>query len=326
MALTTGGIVTGTSGLDSTRLSPIFQKKFLQTAISKLCLADIAEQFDLPKNAGSLTMRFFRRAEATAATAAANVRAVTEGTPLTQFSNTTIDPVEVSLLQYGDQAKITDTRQMTDIIKQLDLEATRMGEEAAIHLDTQIRDALWSGTGSIGATAAQVIDKASSTTSAGLAVLDLDKAVTILTENRAPTFAGGCYIAVVSPRQAYELRRDADWKNVATYSDKERIYNGEIGKIFNVKVVIGTNPKTHSYTNGSAKTGETAIVLGRECAGTIKLAGTNSPMAPQLIYNDKPDKSDPMNLFNIVAWKAWYASMCLNPKFGVLIKTERNAL
>ena len=45
MALTTGGIVTGTSGLDSTRLSPIFQKKFLQTAISKLCLADIAEQY-----------------------------------------------------------------------------------------------------------------------------------------------------------------------------------------------------------------------------------------------------------------------------------------
>ena len=140
----------------------------------------------------------------------------------------------------------------------------------------------------------------------------------------SPTFEGGSYIAVVSPRQAYDLRRDSDWKNVSTYSDKEKIYNGEIGKLFNVKVIVATNPKT--FTHNTTFTGEAAFVLGRECAGTIKLAGTNSPMAPQLIYNDKPDKSDPLNQFNVVGWKAWYASMCLNPKFGVLIKSDKNLL
>jgi len=199
-----------------------------------------------------------------------------------------------------------------------------MGEEAAIHLDTQIRDVLYSGTGSIGASGATIDTTTRTSGSRNITVADLDKAVTILTENRAPTFAGGNYVAIVSARQAYDLRRDADWKNVSTYSAKEQIFNGEIGKIYNVKVVIATNPKT--FTHNTTLTGEAAFVLGRECAGTIKLAGTNSPMAPQLIYNDKPDKSDPLNQFNVVGWKAWYASMCLNYNYGVLIKSHRNTL
>ena len=177
-----------------------------------------------------------------------------------------------------------------------ELETTRMGDEAALHLDTQIRDALADGTSGIASVSSHIIDKTTATATADrvITIKDLDQAATILGESNAPTFDGGSYIAVVSPRQAFDLRQDSAWRNVSTYSDKEQIYNGEIGKIFNVKVVVAQNTKT--FTHHTSATGHYAFVLGRECAGTINLAGGGSPLKPQLIYNDQPDKSDPLKI------------------------------
>ena len=321
---TTSGVSTETgppdSNLDYTRISEVFNRNFLKHAIDKLVLADVAEKFDLPRNAGTMTMRFFRRAEANVD----NVRTLTEGTPLSAFTLTQLEKVDVSLAQYGDATKISDTRVATDLIKQLELETARMGEEAALHLDTQIRDAAYTA---LDGHSTNEID--ATTRTAGqrnIVASDLDKAATILTENRAPTFSGGCYVAVLSPRQAYDIRQEASgvWKSVGQYSNKEQIFNGEIGKLFNVKVVVANNTKT--FTHNTSLTGHAGWVMGKECIGTIKLAGSNSPLKPSLIYNDKPDKSDPLNQFNIVGWKAYYASMVLNAKFGVLIKSDETDL
>ena len=334
------------SNLDFTRVSEVFNRNFLKHAIDKLVLGDIAEKFDLPRNAGTQTMRFFRRGVANVE----NVRTLSEGVPLTNFTLGTLEKEEISLAQYGDVTKISDTRLDTDLIKQLELETARMGEEAALHLDNQIRDAFYDAMHAAAITAASgsglFIDKNTDTASARmLTVADLDKAATLLTERRAPTFDGGHYIAVVSPRQAYDLRQDSNWINVGTYSDREKIYNGEIGKLYNVKVVVTTNPKTITAAidwdfDGNVTTSastpqiadahtftyESALVIGRECLGTIKLAGQNSPMAPKLVINNKADKSDPLNQFNVVGWKAYYASMCLNTNFGVVIRSQQNAL
>jgi N4-gp56 family major capsid protein len=345
---TTSGVTTEhsspDSNLDSSRISEVFNKNFLKHAVDKLVLADVAEKFDLPSNAGTMTMRFFRRSEANVD----NVAALTEGVATTVFTLGALENEEVTLAQYGAATKISDTRVATDIIKQLELETQRMGEEAALHLDDQIRDAAYDAMHAAAITAASgsglFIDK-NSTTAADrmLTVADLDKAATLLTERRAPMFDGH-YMAVVSPRQAYDLRQDSAWINVGTYSDREKIYNGEIGKLYNVKVVVATNPKQITAaidwnfdgdaTDGAGSTVaeahgltfETALVFGREFLGTVKLAGSNSPMKPQLIYNDKPDKADPLNQYNVVGWKAYYASMCLNTNFGVVIRSEQNAL
>lgn len=352
MAALTGVISAGTDAapftagnLDSSRLSPVFNRNFLKHAEEKLVLAEVAEQFDLPRQAGAQTMRFFRRGVANVD----NVAALTEGTPTTTFTHATLENVEVSLLQYGAATKITDTRSETDLIKQLELETARMGEEAALHLDTLIRDTAYAAYEAAAITASSTaglfIDKNTDTAADRMLTAgDIDKAATMLMENRAPTFAGDCYIAVVSPRQAYDLRRDSTWLNVGTYQAKEMIYKGEIGKIFNVKVIVSTNPKTVTaaidwdadgdvvtaasspqIADAHGLTFEAAFVLGRECLGTIKL-GSNSPLKPSLIINDKADKSDPLNQFMTAGWKAYYASMVLNTNYGVVIRSEQNAL
>lgn len=326
MAATTGFIRTTSgsstesgSGLNSSRLSEVFNKNFLKHAVDRLVLAELVEQFDLPKNAGSLTMRFFRRGEANVD----NVRSLTEGTPLTDYTHGTLEIVESTLAQYGDVAKISDTRVATDLIKQLELETARMGEEAALHLDTKVRDEMYTSL-TDNANSAQLVDlTASSTASEQVVELkDLDKAASILKENRAPTFPGGHYIAAVSPRLSYDLRSDDKWINVASYSDKEKIYNGEIGKFFNVKVVEHTNPKEFDHNSGTSN-GHACFVFGKEFAGTVKLAGSSSPMKPQLIINDKPDKSDALNQYISVGYKLYVAAKVLNPKYGVLIKANK---
>lgn len=351
MIRTTSGVTTETgppdSNLDFSRVSEVFNRNFLKHAIDKLVLADLCEKFDLPRHAGTSTMRFFRRAEANAH----NVRALTEGTPLTDYSLTQLEKVEVTLAQYGDLTRISDVRQDTDLIKQLELETARMGEEAALFLDTEIRDAMWTGISGQATTAeaaatgghkAYVINKigAGGTT---VKVQDLDRAATLLTERRAPTFDGGHYVAVVSPRVAYQLRTDNLWLDVGKYSDKEKIYSGEIGKVFNVKVIVHTNPLESSDANidwnfdgdvldtvdtvaetaHGLGTIERSFVFGREFAGTVKLAGAGSPMSPRLVMNNKPDKTDPLNQYTMVGWKAYSASLCLNPKFGVAIQSPK---
>lgn len=345
-----------TSGLNHTQIEAVFNRNFLKHAINNLVLADICEKFELPQHAGTQTMRFFRRSEANVD----NVRQLNEGIDptvsvaagVTGYTMSNITKVEVALNQYGDLTKITDTRLMTDLIKQLELETQRMGEEAALHLDTLIRDNVYDEYYTAAKAASSwtglAINK-NSTTAADrvLKAEDLDKAATYLHENRAPTFAGGHYIAVLSPRQAYDLRRDPTWENVGTYSDKEKIYRGEIGKLFNVKVIVTTNAKTFTSFDwnadndavdptgggivaedltGTNGTYEMGIVLGKECLGTIKMGGTPGPMSPSIVINNQPDKTDPLNQYTMLGWKAYYATKVLNTKFGVLINSEQNAL
>tara|TARA_R110000765_G_scaffold5038_11_gene15694 strand:+ start:1331 stop:2335 length:1005 start_codon:yes stop_codon:yes gene_type:complete len=321
---TTSGVSTEhaspDSNLDYTRISEVFNRNFLKHAIDKLVLADVAEKFDLPRNAGTQTMRFFRRAAANVD----NVRTLTEGTPLSAFTLTTLDKVDTALAQYGDATKISDTRVATDLIKQLELETARMGEEAALHLDTQIRDVAYTALDAHGTNEIDCTNRGSG--SRNITALDLDAAATILAEARAPTFAGGHYVGVLSPRQAYDIRQEASgvWQNVGSYQSKEQVMSGEIGKLYNIKIVVANNTKT--FIHNTTFTGHAGWVFGRECVGTVKLAGSNSPLKPQLIYNDKPDKSDPLGQYSIVGWKAYYASMVLNPLFGVLIKSDETDL
>ena len=68
-----------------------------------------------------------------------------------------------------------------------------------------------------------------------------------------------------------------------------------------------------------------AFVFGKEFAGTVKLSGSSSPMKPQLLINDKPDKSDTLNQFVTVGYKFYSAAKTLNPKFGVMIKASKTS-
>lgn len=65
-------------------------------------------------------------------------------------------------------------------------------------------------------------------------------AVEVLAVNKAPKFGGDAYICIVHPHQAIALRRESGWLNAIQYGDPTRLYNGEIGRIEDVRFIETT--------------------------------------------------------------------------------------
>ncbi len=343
-------ITTTTSGLTSNRYSEFFNKKLLHHAIEQERLGEICTKFDLPANVGSTTMRMFKRSEASAST----VEQATEGAPTTNFTNSTLTPIDIALTQWSEKVKISDTRRKTDLINQLKLEVERMGEAAAYKADEIIRDAIvqdimYNSVTAItdsgfnqfvgfdnldGATEAELETawdsfKGLSASDAKVKVTDLRASVTQLRRKRALPFEGGCFMAALTPEQIHDLQDDSQWNAVNIYQGGgERIYKGEVGKIAGCKVVDWTLAFKQDSTAGSfgtfAADGDvfTGFVFGREAVGCMKLAGSTSPMRPRFIVNDKPDKSDPLNQFITAGWIGYFAAKVLDKNWVTAIHSK----
>ena len=66
------------------------------------------------------------------------------------------------------------------------------------------------------------------------------------TQNAEPI--NGSFVGIIHPDAAYDLMSDPKWVNVKTYSDPEGIYQGEIGKIENVRFVETSEAKIFTPT------------------------------------------------------------------------------
>jgi N4-gp56 family major capsid protein len=343
-------IKTNTSGLTSDRYSEFFNKKLLHHAIQQTRLDEVASKFDLPANVGSTTLRMFKRSAAAAST----VETQTEGTPTTNFTNSTITPIDITLAEYGEKVKISNTRRLTDLINQVTLETERLGEAAALKIDELIRDAViseisynsstaitssgWNlfvgGNVKDAATEAQIETewdswKSGSTSSLKMKVADIRRAVTNLRIKRAMPFEGGYYVGVLSQEQIHDLQDDTQWNAVNVYQGSgEKIYKGEIGKIAGCKIIdttVGFKQLSSAASFGTySSTGDvyTALIFGKEAVGCMKLAGATSPMKPKFIVNDQPDKTDPLNQYITAGWIGYFAAKCLDKNWVAAIHSK----
>jgi len=333
-------ITTTTSGLTSNRLSEYYSKILLKHQIDQERLVQFCTKYDLPAHAASTTMRMYKRSKASAS----DVETLSEGAPSATYSNSTLTPVDVTLIQVGEKVKISDTRQATDMINQLNLETARMGEGATYKADEMVRDAIvknnmynsvtaitssgWNrfvgGSTLDEATQAELETrwdtwKAGTAANLKLKVSDLRAAVTSLRLDRAQPLEAGYYCAAVDPSCAHDLQSDSEWQAVNTYQGGgERIYKGEIGKIAGCKVMDWTLAFKQASTAASfgtfAAAGNvyTTFVFGKEAVGTMKLAGSGSPLKPKMYILNTPDKSDPSNQFTVASWKGYFASEVLD--------------
>jgi N4-gp56 family major capsid protein len=303
----------------------VFNKQLLERAMQRVVLDQFATKSPFPKNAGAKTMRMFRLESGSAA----NVSTLTEGVPLTTYSEVGLDYVEATLVQYGQVYKISDVLGLTELFSTLLASKSRMAEESALHADQIVRNVLIAGaTQKLYANGDADFNTLVADTTAGyLAIKDLLRAMTTLEINRAPR-KDGEYFAVVPPQVAYDLMLDTQWFiPVNTYQDKTNVVKGEVGKWFNVRVVIATVPFREANTNGTEGTFAgsgpiySTIVTGADAYGTPIMAG-NSPYSPHIYINDKADKSDPLNQTVLAGWKSYWAALVLNAAWYVVIRSK----
>lgn len=155
-------------------------------------------------------------------------------------------------------------------------------------------------------------------------------ASTRLRVKKSPRLRGGNYACVLCPQHFHDLVQDADYKVAFQGTGRQGIFKRELGALDGVTFIEGTNPFTEDETYGTYSETDvdgdgliyTSLFLGAGAYGCPKLAGSNSPMRPQIVILDKPDKSDPLGQFVMAGWKAYYMAVGLDSDNIVALRAK----
>jgi N4-gp56 family major capsid protein len=310
-----------------TQFQTLYSDKLLPKTEQLMVYDQFATKTSFPKNRGAKTMRMHRKKPGSAS----NVATATEGVAPSTYREIDLEYVEATLVQYVEALKFSDVLSMTELFNSLIMSRESLAEDMSLHADQIVRNTIVAGvtTNKIYAGGATTFNAlvALDASVAPLTIQDLLRAFTALQIQRAPK-KNGEYFAIVPPQIAYDLMLDTKFfVPVGTYQDKSNIVKGEVGKWFNVRVVISTLPFREANTNGTegtyASTGPiyTTVVVGADAYGT-PIMGGNSPYTPHIYVNDKAEKVDPANQFTIVAAKSFWAALMLQELWAVTIRSK----
>ena len=204
------------------------------------------------------------------------------------------------------------------------VQATKLlGSQAGRTLDTIIRDELAGGTNVIYApkivsgVETAVTSRANLDATAKLTVDLIFRAAAQLESMNADPI-NDSYVAIIHPYAAYDLMRCEEWIDAHKYATPANIYNGEIGKIGNVRFVKSTEAVIWTGTgcpSGLAVFG--TIVLGAHAYGITELEGGGlQHIVKQLGYGD-----DPLNQRSSCGWKATCVAKRLVEEYMVRIES-----
>lgn len=320
----------------SNTIQPHYSKKLLVRAVQMTRLHEFATHESLEAGIGATSVRFFRPPQADLSATGAPAT-LTEGTAPTDYRDIAYTPVDVSLGQIGQVAKVTDIATTVGLVKYLDTTIDLFGDEFALKVDTTIRNMLCHASTGFTKRYAQgaanfAAVQSASLANAALIPRDFLDAMTKLKLNRAPTINGN-YVAIVPPQGTRDILNSSEFREVVRQNYADKIFKGEIGDYYGLRIVEGTNPFTEENTEGTldesfggAGTNTTGfiystIITGKGGYGTVdmkKLGGVGKK--PQIIIVDKPDSGNPLNQFTLVGWKAYWASVVLNSAWGITLR------
>jgi N4-gp56 family major capsid protein len=150
--------------------------------------------------------------------------------------------------------------------------------------------------------------------------LSVLSACTRLKTKSAPRLKGNRYVACIAPQVFQDLLQDTSYANAFQGRGSDGIYKGEQLDIDGVKFVETTNPYIEDDVyatyddsdSGTAGLIYSTIFLGAGAYGCPKLAGSTSPLKPQVVISTGPEKSDPLDQFSLAGWKAYFTGIGLD--------------
>src|ERR1041385_4306779 len=323
-------LTTSSTGLTG-QYQKYFDKTMLPHAVQLLVLAQFGQKKPFPKNMGAKVIRFTRGDVA----AATNVQTSAEGIPITTFRDYTLTFVDGTLVRYDIAVKISDVLNWTDLFSTLKNSTSVMGEDVALHADGKIRDQLVAdvtGAGTkryVGTTQTFAGLEVLTQANGSVTVVDLLDAMPRLTITRAPKLNGE-YVVVLAPQTARDVLNDPKVVLAGQYGTSKSLLNGELGRWYGIRCVVGTNP---FIEDGTGSEGTYAVpasaadaiyrnwVLGSDGFGIPQLGGA-SPFNPSIMICDKPDKSDPTNAFMTAGIRTYWVSVTLNSSWIVSLSSK----
>ena len=237
-----------------------YQDTMLDYIKPKLLHSQFATPKALPKNRGKVTQ--FRRWTPLA----------TVTTPLVEVTipdGQTVTEVDITATVYQYGAYITTGDLLTKTHLDITDTATEMselcGDQGGRSVDEIVRDVMATTTNVQYVGSDTAIYTIAATEK--MTTTEIRKAVRTLDNNNAMRFRSGgssAYVGIIDPDVKFDLQADTVWIAVAQYSDKEKIYTGEIGTLYSVKFVETTQAK--QYVNAN-------LIAGAKVLTAASLAG-----------------------------------------------------
>lgn len=257
---------------------------------------------------------------------------VTEGVTPTAIDFTD-NTVSATLAVYGRHTIVTDLFNWTSIDEASNEKKDSMATQASNVADTLAREVMFTGS-----TVQFANSRASLATVTATDVMnstETRKAVRTLKKNNATPYEDGYFLGKIGPDTSYDLMGDSVWVNAHTYKDGGNLYEGEIGRLFQVRFLeCSSNQKSEAST----ATVYSNFIHGQQAFGALSLDGAPKANAGgetarggknmQLIIKQdggNNDTSNPLNLYFTIGWKFIDALVTLNSTWAVNVKSGASA-
>ncbi len=300
----------------SQEVNNFYDRTLLSRLLPQLQYLQFAQIRDIPRNAGTNTIKF-RRYNSLSAKTSPLVEGVTP-----QGSKLSATELTADVKQYGDYISLTDVLQYETPDPILAETYELQGEQTAETLDTLMRDVLSAGTnveyagGSAERTDIDSDDKISAE--------DIRKIVRTLSENKAKPItrrvapdAGyetrpvdASYIGIIGPKGEYDLKQLDDFISVEQYSNKANVLEGEIGKVDKVRFILSHNTKVWEDAGSGDEDVYATLIFGQDAFGMTRVSGEAMKTITKPLGS--AGTADPLEQRATAGWKATFVGKILN--------------
>lgn len=301
---------TTTSSGMTAEMKTFYSKYLIENAKPALVYDQFGQKHNIPKNGGK-TIEFRKYSPLPKATTPLTEGVTPAGKALT------VSTVTATVKQYGDFVPLTDMLLLTAIDNNLVQALDLLGAQAGATLDTVTREILMGGT-SVQYAEGQVTSRATLTAEHKLTVKAVRLAARFLKKQNAPKIDGG-YVAIIHPDIAYDIQDDPDWKEWNKYTTSDKMFQGEIGKIANVRFVETTEAKIFAQAGASNQDVYATLVLGANAYGTTNIEGGGLETIVKQLGSGGTE--DPLNQRGTAGWKATKTAVRLVEQFMVRVET-----
>jgi len=180
---------------------------------------------------------------------------LTEGVRI-QANSMSLSTISISVSEQGNAIGVTEALLQTSFYDQLAAAAMLLGRDMAVVLDSQLRDVIVASPNTVYAN-----DKTSRITLLAGDVFQTREfhrlSETLETQN-APKWGNDFYIVFMHPHQIASVKQSPGWVNAALYSGATQIFNGEVGRYNDCRVISTTMMPNGASSTLDSNTGEYA--------------------------------------------------------------------
>lgn len=313
-------------------VNAFYDRTLLERANALFVHTRWAQVRDLPKNAGTSTIKFRRYGNLTAATTPLQEGVTPAGS---QLSVTDITAV---VKQYGDYITVTDvvTYESQDAV--LMDAAEVMGDQTGDTLDQLTRDILAAGTGVTysGSGNTQTSDVAAGDV---ISLANLDSAIANLKAGNAKKITRqinpstgistspvrACFVGIVHPVIAVKIRTLAvasgQWTPVEKYPSQSGVMEGEIGAYEDIRFVETNNAKIFTGQGFGSIDVYATLILAANAYGISRISG--EAMKNIVKPLGSAGSADPLDQRATSGWKATFVAKILNDDFLERIESAK---